>query len=254
MPRHLVTLFLTVALLAVVAALWPRLASSRFPGNHEGYSPEQPIAYSHRLHAGELGLDCLYCHFGAERSRHAGIPPANVCMNCHRAVAATLGAKGAAREDLEAAAAEAQSELLRREASGASEADLARLRATAREAAAAFEGFNPASLLSAEIGKLYDHVGFDASAGAYDPSRPTRPIHWKQIHRLPDFVYFDHRAHVGAGVTCQACHGPVETMERVRQFNNLSMGWCVNCHRDAAAHGVLGKPASPSLDCSACHH
>lgn len=53
-------------------------------GNAQGYAPEQPIAFSHALHAGEYQIPCLYCHFGAERSRHAGIPPSNVCMNCHR--------------------------------------------------------------------------------------------------------------------------------------------------------------------------
>lgn len=55
-------------------------------GSQQGYAPEQPVAYSHALHAGELQLDCQYCHFGASRSRHAGIPPAQVCMNCHTQV------------------------------------------------------------------------------------------------------------------------------------------------------------------------
>jgi hypothetical protein len=254
MPRRLTTLVLTVAVVAVVVTLWPRLASSRIPGNHEGYAPQQPIAYSHRLHAGELGLDCLYCHFGAETSRHAGIPPANVCMNCHRSVAATLGAKMAAREDLQAVATAAQKELERQKESGAPEAVLLGLERAAREAAAAVEAFDPASLLSTEIQKLYDHVGFDPAKGTYDAEKASGPIRWRQVHRLPDFVFFDHRSHVRAGVTCQSCHGPVETMERVRQFQNLSMGWCVNCHRDARANGVLGKPANPSLDCSACHY
>lgn len=52
-------------------------------GVHQGYAPEQPIAFSHKLHAGESKIPCLYCHFGARKSRHAGIPPSNVCMNCH---------------------------------------------------------------------------------------------------------------------------------------------------------------------------
>ena len=51
--------------------------------NQRGYEPVQPIAYSHAVHAGQFKIDCLYCHFGAERSRHAGVPPAQVCMNCH---------------------------------------------------------------------------------------------------------------------------------------------------------------------------
>jgi cytochrome c7-like protein len=52
-------------------------------GVHQGYEPEQPIAFSHKLHAGDQQIACLYCHFGARTSRHAGIPPLNVCMNCH---------------------------------------------------------------------------------------------------------------------------------------------------------------------------
>jgi len=52
-------------------------------GVHQGYAPPQPIAFSHKRHAGDFRVPCLYCHFGARTSRHAGIPPANVCMNCH---------------------------------------------------------------------------------------------------------------------------------------------------------------------------
>ena len=254
MPRRLLTLILVIALLAVLTALWPRLADSRIPGNHQGYAPEQPIRYSHRLHAGELALDCQYCHFGAATSRHAGIPPLNVCMNCHRAVASTLGARTAAREDLQAEAKAARETYERMLASGAPDVDLARQRAVADEATAAVEAFNPQSLLSPELAKLYEHVGFDPKTGTYPAGAPRTPVQWIQLHSLPDFVFFDHRSHVGAGVSCQTCHGPVETMERVRQFNNLSMGWCVNCHREAQVKGVLGKPANPSVDCSACHY
>jgi len=56
------------------------------PGVDEGYSPEQPIAFSHRLHSGEMEMRCLYCHSAADESRHAGVPSASVCMNCHRFV------------------------------------------------------------------------------------------------------------------------------------------------------------------------
>ncbi len=69
---------------------------------------------------------------------------------------------------------------------------------------------------------------------------------WTKVHNLPDYVYFDHRAHVGAGVTCQTCHGPVETMERVRQVNTLGMGWCLDCHRE--------KKVARLLDCATCHY
>src|SRR5512146_3397479 len=87
---------LTMVLLVVVAfallAVIPNLGAVHLPGNQLGYEPPQPIAFSHRLHAGELQVACVYCHSGADRSRHAGVPPANVCMNCHRYVTAPLGA------------------------------------------------------------------------------------------------------------------------------------------------------------------
>jgi hypothetical protein len=107
--------------------------------------------------------------------------------------------------------------------------------------------------VSAELKKLYDALSLD---GAMQPvsSRATTPIAWTKVHNVPDFVYFDHRAHATAGVTCQQCHGPVETMERVRQVPALSMGWCVNCHRDANVQGVAGKPVKASLDCVTCHY
>jgi hypothetical protein len=75
-----------------------------------------------------------------------------------------------------------------------------------------------------------------------------------RVHNLPDFVYFDHRAHVTAGVTCQHCHGPIESMERVRQVETLSMGWCVNCHRDATENGISGQAVHASTDCAVCHY
>ncbi len=115
------------------------------------------------------------------------------------------------------------------------------------------EGRKVRTIITPEIQKLYDVLGLDEK-GARDPARTPVPIRWKQIHRLPDFATFDHRAHVGAGVSCQTCHGPVETMDRVRQFSDLSMGWCVNCHRDAQANGINGRRVSPSIDCSACHY
>ncbi|HWP84144.1 MAG TPA: cytochrome c3 family protein [Terriglobia bacterium] len=190
--------------------------SLRLPGNQQGYQPEQPIRFSHRLHAGELEIGCLYCHGGAERSRNAGLPAASLCMNCHKFVTAPLGSVRA-------------------------------------EYAAAEKERRPARLIvSPEIQKLYDAVGFNPTQPAAWGARS--PIAWNQIYNLPDYVRFDHRPHVTAGVACQSCHGPVETMERVSQVPDLSMGWCVNCHRDATQNGVNGKPAKATLDCAACHY
>ncbi|MHC4958025.1 MAG: cytochrome c3 family protein [Planctomycetota bacterium] len=207
MPRTTIrSIALGVGLVLVLLSLATRLSATRLPGNHQGYSPEQPIAYSHRLHAGELQIDCLYCHGGAERSRTAGIPAAGVCMNCHKFVTATFAAQRAEGE------------------------------------AAKEEGRDPRPIVAPEIQKIYDALGLDDKR-VRDPAKATTPIEWERVHRLPDFVYFDHRSHLTAGVACQECHGPVETMERVRQHATLTMGWCVSCHRQEEA----------TLDCGACH-
>ncbi|RMA65703.1 c-type cytochrome [Ulvibacter antarcticus] len=82
-----------------------------------------------------------------------------------------------------------------------------------------------------EIKKLYDAVGWDETTQAYTGN--TKPVKWTRIHNLPDFAYFNHSQHVTvAGVDCQKCHGPVEEMEIVEQFAPLTMGWCINCHRE----------------------
>ena len=217
LPRHVRLSLLAVATTFVLATLVPRLLDARLPGNNTGYAPEQPIAYSHRLHAGELGIDCHYCHTGAERSRHAGIPSASVCMNCHKSVRATLGAQRAEEEDAKEAGRSAQ------------------------------------PVISEEIAKIHRALGLDAELKP-DPKIGPSPIRWKQVHRLPDYAYFNHSVHVGAGVACETCHGPVETMERVRQVERLSMGWCVECHRDVNTHGIDGREVHASNDCAACHY
>ncbi len=194
----------------------------RLPGNHQGYEPLQPIAYSHRIHAGELQIDCLACHYGAEKSRHAGIPPAEVCMQCHQHVTAPFDT---ILEERELAAAEER---------------------------------EPRLIVSPEMRKLYDAMGLDDELKP-DPERERRPIEWVRVHQLPDFVYFDHRVHVARGLACAQCHGPVRSMERVRQFADLSMGWCMDCHRTTPADRNAAPAATPggdhvSIDCARCHY
>ena len=156
-------------------------------GRQQGYQPIQPIYYSHKVHAGDNQISCLYCHGGAQDSKHASIPPVNVCMNCHMAVK-DYGGKPLTHED------------------GSS--------------------VNP----NAEIQKLYQYAGWNPNSKTYD--KPGRPIEWVKIHNLPDFVYFNHSQHVKVGrVQCQTCHGEIQKMNEVKQFADLSMGWCVNCHR-----------------------
>lgn len=170
-----------------------------------GYAPEQPVAYSHALHAGQLGLDCRYCHVNVEDSAHAMVPPTQTCMNCHARILPDGTKLAAVRE-------------------------------------------------SAQKGTS---------------------IRWVRVHDLPDYVYFDHRAHVSRGVGCVSCHGRVDRMERVEQVERLSMGWCLECHRNPAPHlrplelitamdwqadePGLGERLQrqnnvlPSTDCSTCH-
>jgi hypothetical protein len=151
-------------------------------GTQQGYEPEQPIAFSHAIHAGENKIDCRYCHTGVERSRHAGLPAVGTCMNCHSKVATDKPGVQALQESL----------------------------------------------------------------------RTGKPTEWLKVHRLPDHAFFSHRSHVvSGGVECNACHGPVETMHRMRQESTLTMGWCVDCHRQERAKGR--ENIVPPLDCSACH-
>jgi hypothetical protein len=156
-------------------------------GRQKGYQPVQPIYYSHEVHAGVNQISCLYCHGGAQDSKHASIPSVNVCMNCHMSVKEYAG-KPILRED-----------------------------GTTVNA-------------NDEIQKLYQYAGWNPEKKIYD--KPGKPIEWVRIHNLPDHVYFNHAQHVKVGqVACQTCHGEIQKMPEVRQFADLSMGWCINCHR-----------------------
>lgn len=158
-------------------------------GRQKAYHPEQPIFFSHKVHAGVNQINCLYCHGNAWESKSATIPAVNVCMNCHKAI--TSYEKGPELFDGETK----------------------------------IDG-------TAEIAKLYKYAGFDPkNAAAWDPSK-AKPIEWTKIHNLPDHVFFSHAQHVKAGqVQCQTCHGEITSMNTAQQFSELSMGWCVNCHR-----------------------
>ena len=216
MQRRMINLVLLVGGAIGLVVLGAGASAWRLPDNQQGYAPEQPIAYSHRLHAGELGIDCQFCHSSAARSRHAGIPSADVCLKCHKYVTSSF-------------------ELLQQELTKADA-----------------EKRKPQTIFSDDLRQLYAALKID------DPQQPvTDPaagIPWVRVHNLPDYVAFDHRAHVAAGVTCQKCHGPVESMERVRQMETLSMGWCVNCHREATEQGINGHPVNASVNCSTCHY
>lgn len=142
-------------------------------GVQQGYQPTQPIAFSHKLHAGQYEIDCQYCHTGVRKSKSANIPSPNICMNCHSQVKTE----------------------------------------------------------SEEIQKIYAAIDYDPDTKTYGTD--TKPIEWIRVHNLPDLAYFNHSQHVNvAELECQTCHGPIEEMEVVYQFSNLTMGWCINCHRE----------------------
>ena len=157
-------------------------------GVDKDYAPIQPIHYSHKIHAGDNGIDCKYCHSSARVSKNAGIPSLNVCMNCHKNISEFQGDKDSTYVEY------------------------------------------TKEFYTGEIQKLYDAVGWDKTAQKY--TGKTKPVKWVRIHNLQDFVYFNHSQHVTvAGIECQTCHGPVQTYEIQKQFAPLTMGWCINCHR-----------------------
>jgi len=165
-------------------------------GRQQNYQPLQPIFYSHKVHAGINQINCLYCHAGAEKSRQAMIPSTNICMNCHKQINSYTG-----------------------------EGDHPLVTAEGK----AING-------TEQIQMLYKYAGWDPQKKDYNRDAQgnilATPIQWVKIHNLPDHVYFNHSQHVKVGqVQCQRCHGPIQDMDEVYQFAPLSMGWCINCHR-----------------------
>lgn len=169
-------------------------------GITQNYQPAQPIKFSHKVHAGVNQINCQYCHSGAWKSKNASIPSANVCMNCHNQINEYKGEP-----------------LL--------DADGEKIDGTA------------------EIQKIYAALDYDPSTQKYGPNQ--RPIEWVRIHNLPDFAYFNHSQHVKVAEesiraakglkaedpVCYACHGEIAKMDEVFQASQLTMKWCVDCHR-----------------------
>jgi cytochrome c2 len=168
-------------------------------GRMQHYQPVQPIFYSHQVHAGTNQISCLYCHGSAQDSKQASIPSVNTCMNCHKSINKYEGPDKLVRED-----------------------------------GTAVDG-------TAEIQKLYEYAGWNPTTKTYNADKDNngiadgaKPIEWVKIHNLPDHVYFNHSQHVKVGKQqCQTCHGNIQQMPEVYQFSTLSMGWCINCHRES---------------------
>jgi mono/diheme cytochrome c family protein len=202
-------------------------------GVDQGYQPIQPIAFSHKIHAGDNKIDCQYCHSSAKHSKNSGIPSVNVCMNCHKAIS---------------------------EVSEGTEIQWNGQTYGKKE-------------LDKEIAKVYDAAGWDPEELAY--TGEEKPVKWIRIHNLPDFAYYNHSQHVTvAGLKCQKCHGPVEEMDGMYQYAPLTMGWCIDCHRQtnvdlkgndyyAKIHDQLAKKYGVEkvtisqlggLECGKCHY
>ena len=196
-PFYRNKLFVAIAIILafILAGYWIANGSIEM-GRQQNYKPEQPIFYSHKVHAGINQINCLYCHAGAEKSKHAMVPSTNVCMNCHKQINEYTG--------------EAEHPLYNEEG----------------------EKINGTE----QIQLLYKYAGWDPAKKDYIRNDKgeiqATPIKWTKIHNLPDHVYFNHSQHVAVGkVPCQQCHGPIQEMDEVYQFSPLSMGWCINCHR-----------------------
>lgn len=229
--------------LVLVTSIFLLLAAAYFAygwmmqvGIDQGYAPIQPIHWSHKIHAGDNKIECKYCHSSARVSKHSGIPSLNVCMNCHKSIYEYKGnPEGPSKEDLA-------------------------------------KGYTN-EFYTGEIKKLYEAVGWDEENQNY--TGETKPVEWVRVHKLPDFVYYNHSQHVTVGgVECQTCHGPVEEMEILEQHSPLTMAWCVNCHRDtnvkvegneyyakiheelSKKHGVeqLTVAQMGGLECGKCHY
>ena len=229
--------------LVLVSCIFLLLASAYFAygwmmqvGIDQGYAPIQPIHYSHKIHAGDNKIECKYCHSSARVSKHSGIPSLNVCMNCHKSIYEYKG-----------------------NPEGPSPEDLA-------------NGYTN-EFYTGEIKKLYKAVGWDEENQQY--TGESQPVEWVRIHNLPDLAYFNHSQHVSvAGIECQTCHGPVEEMEIMYQYSSLTMGWCINCHREtnvkvednayytkiheelSKKYGVENLTAAQmgGLECGKCHY
>ncbi|HUL60502.1 MAG TPA: cytochrome c3 family protein [Anaeromyxobacteraceae bacterium] len=122
----------------------------------------QPVQFDHRHHVQDDLIDCRYCHTSVDQAPSAGIPPTELCLNCHSQV------------------------------------------------------WNKSPLLDLVRASWF----------------ANRPVPWVRVHKLPDFVYFNHAIHVNKGVGCAVCHGRVDQMPAVEQVQPLTMGWCLECHRD----------------------
>lgn len=204
-------------------------------GRQQGYEPDQPIKFSHTTHAGIHKIDCQYCHDGARRSKHATIPAANTCMNCHAAI--KNGSQYGTAEITKIYAS------IGYDPNGTGKYMENYIDMPEEDIAAIYKKWIGDQYMLAndlieldsygqeEVEKQWE--GIVSSLTNEQKKKIGGGIEWTRIHNLPDHVYFNHSQHVTVGkVECQQCHGKVEEMDVLTQYAPLSMGWCINCHRE----------------------
>lgn len=202
-------------------------------GRQEGYAPDQPIKFSHETHAGLHKIDCQYCHDSARKSKHSGIPGANTCMNCHRAI--KVGSKYGTAEISKIFASigyDPTSNTYIENYDEKSEDEIKEI--YTKWMADQYKVTKELADIDADGERLVSEQWRDLvkSLTNEQKKKVQGPIEWTRVHNLPDHAYFNHAQHVTVGkVECQTCHGEVEKMEVLAQASPLSMGWCINCHR-----------------------
>lgn len=203
-------------------------------GREQNYKPDQPINFSHKIHAGDNKIDCQYCHDTARRSKQSSIPATNTCMNCHAAVKKGTGTGTAEITKIFASIgydpitgkyipdyanwSEDQIEQLYKKWIGQEYMTDSKITGLDE---------NGQNVVNNQWNGIVKALKNDSNG------KIQGPIEWTRVHNLPDHVYFNHSQHVTVGqVACQKCHGPVEEMDIVRQYSTLGMGWCISCHRE----------------------
>jgi mono/diheme cytochrome c family protein len=210
-------------------------------GRSQNYAPEQPIKFSHKTHSGLNKIDCNYCHDGARRSKQSVIPATNTCMNCHKAikVGSEYGTAELTKIFVSAGWDPSTDKYIdQAQYNNMKEDEVAaiykkwissRYRESRKDTSQNFSKFEADE--NVFVNSQWDDIVSSLKTEYKD--KVQGPIQWKRLHNLPDHVYFNHAQHVAVGkVECQKCHGPVEKMAVVKQYAPLSMGWCINCHRE----------------------
>lgn len=203
-------------------------------GRTQNYEPDQPINFSHKIHVTQNKIDCQYCHDGARRSKHASIPGASTCMNCHAAV--KQGTISGTSEITKIYASIGFDPLTNKYVEGYENK-------SEKEVEDIYKKWIGQAYMEKNNLKSLDEAGRQAVENQWagvvkalkndSNGKIQGPIEWVRIHNLADHAYFNHAQHVSVGqVACQKCHGPVEQMDVVYQYSTLGMGWCINCHRE----------------------